>query len=191
MNARYKMTIKTSRIDYIKFLCQNVFYHSGEKINLHPYPNIELSQHKGKEVLHYAFDTRARPFYTDLHIKWYDWSDEGKGGYIKVVPGDIRKYFTSESLAHWIIQDGYFDKSRKTVFLCTENFTKDECILLSHVLEEKLGLETVLHRRNKEKDRYRIVIKRTSIERVKDLVRKDIPQEFQYKLGHAKEDKVC
>ena len=42
------------------------------------------------------------------------------------------------SLAYWIIEDGYFDYHgrTKTILLCTESFTKTECIFLQSLLKE-------------------------------------------------------
>jgi len=44
--------------------------------------------------------------------------------------------FSAISLAHWIIEDGYFYNygRTKTVLLCTESFTKAECVCLQEVL---------------------------------------------------------
>jgi LAGLIDADG DNA endonuclease family len=40
--------------------------------------------------------------------------------------------FSEISLAYWIMDDGYFYSygRTKTVLLCTESFTKEECIIL-------------------------------------------------------------
>ena len=50
-------------------------------------------------------------------------------------PGQVNLRFTC---AHglWIIEDGYFDNygRTKTVLLCTESFTKAECVCLQEVL---------------------------------------------------------
>jgi len=36
------------------------------------------------------------------------------------------------SLAYWIMDDGYFDSQgrTKTLLICTESITKEECIIL-------------------------------------------------------------
>lgn len=85
---------------------------------------------------------------------------------------------------HWIIQDGYFDSHGRTqtVLLCTESFTKTECILLQEALL-KFQLKSTLKIRNKQKDTYRIRLSKTSIVTLRDLVLPSMPGEFHYKLG--------
>lgn len=55
---------------------------------------------------------------------------------MKIVPIDIHKWFTARSLAHWIMEDGYFDSygRTQTILLCTESFTKEEWIILQDLL---------------------------------------------------------
>ena len=53
--------------------------------------------------------------------------------------------FSEVSLAHWIMQDGYFNASYKAIVFCTESFTLEECVLLQKVLgESKLILMFVI-----------------------------------------------
>ena len=51
--------------------------------------------------------------------------------------------FSEISLAYWIMDDWYFDSHgrTKTVLLCTESFTKEECIILQSSLE-KLNIKS-------------------------------------------------
>jgi hypothetical protein len=69
------------------------------------------------------------------------------------------------------MDDGYFDSHGRTqtVLLCTESFTKEECMILQSVLE-KLDIKSSLKIRNKINNRYRIRISKTSMERVIYLV---------------------
>lgn len=69
-----------------------------------------------------------------------------------------------------------------TVILCTESFTKDECILLQQVLMT-YNLKSTLKVRNKEMNIYRIRLSKTSMSTLKDLVLANMPLEFHYKLG--------
>ena len=92
--------------------------------------------------------------------------------------------FSELSLAYWIMDDGYFDSNgrTKTVFLCTESFTKEECIILQSLLE-KLNIKSTLKVRDKINDRYRIRISKTSMDRVISLVKPYMHKDFLYKLG--------
>ena len=76
--------------------------------------------------------------------------------------------FNIESLIHWIIQDGYFDGYGRTltIILCTESFTKQECIILQQVLmifSVKSTLALFCKVRNKEQNTYRIRLSKTSM----------------------------
>ena len=82
------------------------------------------------------------------------------------------------------MDDGYFDGNGRTntILLCTESFSKTECILLQSLLLN-LGLKTTLKIRNKENDRYRIRFSKKSIPLVKELVIPYMHKDFLYKLG--------
>jgi LAGLIDADG DNA endonuclease family len=61
--------------------------------------------------------------------------------------------FSKISSAYWLMDDGYFDSHGRTqtVLICTESFTKEECIILQSVLE-KLDIKSTL------KVRYKLTI---------------------------------
>lgn len=102
---------------------------------LRPYPNITLAQHAGKMVSQYNFDTRQLPLFTALHSLWYYWNPD-LNKFVKIVPLCIEDMFSAISLAHWIMEDGYFDAygRSKTVLLCTECFSMEECQRLQQLL---------------------------------------------------------
>lgn len=85
------------------------------------------------------------------------------------------------------MEDGYFDKSRKTVIICTESFTKAECQRLQDLLQ-KLSIESMLQVRNVAKNTYRIRINRPSMEQVRELVTPYMHSIFMYKLGPTLKD---
>lgn len=69
----------------------------------------------------------------------------------------LNSMFSEISIAYWFMDDGYYDNNKKTMYFCTENFTKEECIFLIDLLSV-YGLKTTLSLRNKVKDTYRIRI---------------------------------
>ena len=69
-----------------------------------------------------------------------------------------------------------------TVLLCTESFTKEECIILQSLLE-KLNIKSTLKIRDKINNKYRIRISKTSMDRVILLVKPYMHNDFLYKLG--------
>lgn len=48
------------------------------------------------------------------------------------------------------MDDGYFDNAKKTIILCTDNFTYDETLLLIDVLNKKFDLIATPQRRIKD-----------------------------------------
>ena len=82
------------------------------------------------------------------------------------------------------MDDGYFDSygRTKTVLLCTESFTKEECVILQSLLE-KLNVKSTLKVRDKLNNRHRIRVSKTSMGRVISLVKPYMHNDFLYKLG--------
>lgn len=183
--ARFQITMKTSSKGYLLSFYEQAFSYLGPT-RLVPYPNPSIPRHEGKEITQFSLTTRTTDFLYDMHILWYKW-DPVLEKWIKIVPADVGKVFTKESLAHWIIQDGYFDNHGRTqtIILCTESFTKEECIMLQDVLTD-FGIKSSLKVRNKAKNTYRIRISKQSMDKVRSLVTADIPSEFRYKLGTGK-----
>ena len=180
--GKYSMTMDVYSLNYLHHLNDNI-YSKITNTNLYAYPNILLPQHRGKEITQYHFKTKTHPLFTTLHSLWYKWDNE-KNKFIKFVPLNISEMFSEISLAYWIMDDGYFDSygRTKTVLLCTESFSKEECIILQSLLE-KLNIKSTLKIRDKINNRYRIRISKTSMDRVISLVKPYMHKDFLYKLG--------
>lgn len=181
-NARYAMTMAIKFHSYMLWLFNNI-YSIFSISGLKPYPNVNLPQHKGKEVTQYTFNTKGLPLFSALHSLWYIWNSDLQK-FVKIVPLCIAEMFSPVSLAYWIMDDGYFETygRAQTVLLCTENFTLAECILLQSVLL-KLGIKSTLIIRNKVKDTYRIRISKTSMPLLIELVKPHMHASMLYKLG--------
>lgn len=181
-NCRYAMTMDVFSFNYLNKLFNEIFSQYSNT-GLIPYPNPDLPQHKDKAITQYNFSTRSLPIFTRLHSIWYNY-DRESNKYVKIVPLLIRDMFSPLSLAHWIMQDGYFDSNGRTqtILLCTESFTKGECIMLQDLLKT-FGIVSTLKIRNKSKDTYRIRISKKSMPLVRELVRPHIHPDFIYKLG--------
>lgn len=84
------------------------------------------------------------------------------------------------------MEDGYFYNygRTKTFILCTESFTKEECIILQNILL-KYDIKSSLKTRNSVKDTYRIRISKISMPNLQHLVRPYMHTSFLYKLGSA------
>ena len=180
-NARYEMTMSAAAHGYMQALYDNTFLQYSTMRGLVPFPNTALPQHLGKDVTQYYFASRSLPIFTALHSIWYRLDG---GLYVKIVPSFIGEMFSAVTLAHWIMEDGYFDSHGRTqtILLCTECFTVEECKLLQHVLLS-MGIISTLKVRDSSKGTYRIRISKTSMPLVRDLIGTHMHPHFMYKLG--------
>ena len=128
-SCRYSMTMKASAVNYLQSLVDGV-YKPYCKSGLIPYPKPGSANYAGS-INQYSFTTASLPVFTALHNMWYR-LDMDLGAYVEIVPMNVGKMFSSVSLAHWIMEDGYFDSYGRieTVLLCTESFTEEECVIL-------------------------------------------------------------
>ena len=109
-----------------------------------PWPN-----HKTElPATQYHFSSKALVSLSEIHNQWYKWSDEFSK-FIKILPLNIANLLTPIGLAHWIMGDGYWDNTSKTVFICTDNFTYIEVLNLIKVLGKKFSLKSTVSRRTK------------------------------------------
>jgi len=125
------MTLSVKGYNYMVYLYDRV-YAQFSSSGIRAYPNVSLPQHKDKIVTQYSFTTMRTPLFTallfssllfsSLHDLWYRWDQEANT-YVKIVPISIGDWFSARSLAHWIMEDGYFDSHgsvrTQTILLCT------------------------------------------------------------------------
>lgn len=182
-NTRYAISMCVAAYAYMKWLFDTI-YAQYSSTGLKPYPNTSLPQHAGKEIKHFKFDTRHLPLFTVLHSIWYVWNPTTLS-FVKIVPACLAEIFGPVSLAHWIMNDGYFCNNNLTIYLCTEGFTKAHCEFLIEILS-KIGIVATLNIRNPKKDTYRIRISKNSLDLVRKLVTEHMHPIFIYKLGNKK-----
>lgn len=96
---------------------------------------------------------------------------------VKVVPGNIRDYFTVVSLAHRFMDDGY--KTVSGYLFCTESFSQKDLDILLGMLSSKFGLECTLH---KTTNGPRLYIRSRSVSHFNELVKPHMVDCFLYKL---------
>jgi len=84
------------------------------------------------------------------------------------------------------MEDGYFDGHGRSnsVLLCTECFTKAECLLLISVLAN-MGILATLKVRNSAKGTYRIRVSSRSMPLLRELVTPYMHPDMMYKLGNV------
>ena len=179
-NAQLAMTLKSK--EYTYYLWQTIYHSICTTTQPHPWPNPKT----GRSITQYHFSSRALSSLSLIHDKWYIWSDQ-KHKFIKIVPSDIYDSLTAIGLAHWIMGDGYWDNTSKTVFICTDNFTYIEVMNLIKVLEQKFRLKSTVSRRTKaNKDlcwRIRFSGIYVNIELLRTLVQNHMIPSMLYKLN--------
>ncbi|RYE15037.1 MAG: hypothetical protein EOP34_04695 [Rickettsiales bacterium] len=191
-NGRLEFRFAISNLAYLRHLKFNVYSSICTLKEPTPWPNI-LS-YPNKTVTQYWFSSRRLPFLTYLHNIWYkpvESKNTGRFEYKKILPDNISSSLKPIGLAHWIMADGYFLPSQGAVYLCTDNFSKEEVEKLIEVLENNFNLfATIKIRRNGPKQvYYRIRISSKSLNKLTELVVRYFIPEMLYKLNIFK-DKI-
>ena len=180
-NAHYAMTLK--HYDYAYYLWKEIYSPICTTTPLRPWPNPIVT---GKTPTQYAFSSKSLPALTVLHSQWYILNKE-KNKFIKIVPLNIGDLLTTIGIAHWIMGDGYWDNSSKTVLICTDNFTLSEVELLIIVLKSKFNLTATVQRRIKSNKeicwRIRFSGKSENICLLRTLIQSYIIPSMFYKLN--------
>lgn len=120
----------------------------------------------------YYFRTVSHPFLVQLRKQFYDKNQ-------KILPRSfLVSNFDSFALAIWIMDDGTRDGNQLRIN--TQSFTLEENLWLTHFLQATLGLIATV---NKDKSKYRLRIKTSSMQLLKDLVLSYIIPSMLYKLS--------
>lgn len=187
-NGRLEFTFSVSYLAYLKYLKFNVYSDIctlKEPTAWTRSPNI--LGNPDKAVTQYWFSSKRLPFISEIYKIWYiQQTEKEKGGSVtdrKIVPSNICSLLKPIGLAHWIMGDGYYAKG--TVYLCTDNFSKEEVEHLIFVLQENLGLKATIQKRTRSTGIvcWRIGFSRLSLNRLKELVLPHFIPEMLYKLN--------
>ena len=116
----------------------------------------------------YRFVTQSLPVFTPFYDQFFN---KGK----KIVPTNLK--LSALALAVWFMDDG--SKSRSSIYLNTQQFSKKEQLYLIDLLLKKFGIESTL---NKDKIYLRIRIRTRSIGRFIKQVEPFVLEEFKYKI---------
>lgn len=116
---------------------------------------------KIKQYRSFSFATRAL-----FRFEWRDLfytpvSGKGKREYRKRIPPQIKDYFWGDlALAIFFLDDGWYDKQKKTVRLSTGEWPREECEWLTDCLLQNFNLHTEIYPLTGEP--HHIYIKRNS-----------------------------
>jgi hypothetical protein len=116
----------------------------------------------------YRFTTRSLAPFTPFYNKFFVNKK-------KIIPQELK--LNPLILAIWFMDDGC--KSRSSIYLNTQQFSKEEQVQLINKLKDSFGIESTL---NKDKIYFRIRIRTESIKRFITLVEPFVLKEFRYKF---------
>lgn len=120
----------------------------------------------------YYFRTVSHPYLLELREHFYK-------AQVKILPKDLlEEYFDAFGLAIWIMDDGAADKNQLRIN--TQSFTYEEHLWLITFLQAKFGIESRL---NRDKGKYRLRIKNSSMNLLKQLVLPFIIPSMLYKFS--------
>jgi hypothetical protein len=116
----------------------------------------------------YRFATQSLPILTPYYDQFFP-------NRKKVIPNDLM--LDPLTLAVWFMDDGC--KSRSSIYLNTQQFSKKEQIFLINLLKIQFGIDSTL---NKDKTYHRIRIRTGSVRKFIELVERFVLEEFKYKF---------
>lgn len=166
-NVRFGIIEKEKNKDYFKYIYNEIKVFG--KINKYrEYINLDKKTKKYYKSLN--FWTKSLPILNNLYKDFYI-------NNIKVIPNNL-ELLTPLALAHWIMQNGYNEKS-KGLYIYTDNFTYNEVKKLSNYLKLTYNIKSSIHKIN---NNYRIYILVKSIDILKKLILPYMHKSMYYKL---------
>ena len=146
-----------------KALVDWLFSNFKELVKTHP----KWRKTNGKREA-YRFVTQSLSVLTPFYDQFFSL---GK----KIIPTNLK--LDAIALAVWFMDDG--SKSRSSIYLNTQQFSKEEQLFLVELLNKQFGIESTL---NKDKIYLRIRIRTRSVAKFINLVKPFVLKEFRYKF---------
>ena len=175
-SIRFNIEQSISNSAYIHYLTL-FFYNLGYCAR--PIPTLVKKSDKEKEN---RFNYRLTLFTFTSFIWIYDSyyktiNDVTK----KRVPFYIADFLTPTGLAHWIMQDGSYQKGQG-INIATNSFTYEECKFLTTILTNKYSLKTSVIKTGTP-NQWRISIWKESMPLLRKIIKPHFIPEMEYKLG--------
>jgi len=95
----------------------------------------------------------------------------------KVIPGNLGKLLTAQSLAVWVMDDGCYNNG--SLILNTQGFSLNEQRILQKVLFKNFGIQSGI---NKDRNNFRLRILKESFLRLVKIISPHIIPSMKYKL---------
>lgn len=176
-SVRFNIEQSISNTAYIHYLTL-LFYNLGYCPR--PVPTLIV---KSDSIVEKRFNYKLTLFtfssLTWIYDSFYSTSETGKTK--KTVPFYIADYLTPLGLAHWIMQDGSFQKGQG-ITIATNSFTYDECQFLASILTNKYKLKTSVIKSG-HPNQWKISIWKESMPILKEILEPYFIAEMKYKLG--------
>lgn len=186
LSAGYGLSQVDKHEEYV--LWQQKILENITSTTLHHYPSSEKKGVNRQGVFKLA--TKGHPFFQTLRDRWYH---DGR----KTISLHDLKLMDWQMLAIWYMDDGYLLNSEYKshdghVYLCTDNYTESEVVLLQKIIYSSLGIAMDIRQRGKKKDGtriYRLVARNAQAAKFMDGVRPYIFKSFSYKLRTGNSEK--
>lgn len=176
-SCRYQVTAGAVNVEYITHMFDVLLATFCNILAPHKY------FHAKSGYTQYRICTLTHPVFVALHALFYHW-DEKSLKWVKHVPSSVISWLDPIALAYLIMDDGYWDKKDKTLYLCLEGFTLAENQLLVEALARIDIVTTLKKRKTSYSDqRYRIRVSSNSVETVRKLCLPHIVPTIRYKLN--------
>lgn len=185
VKAAYSFGQISDHKDYIDWQIQ--FLEQFTSVSVYTYP-AKTDKNGVNHKAHYKIETKTHPIYTLLRSRIYC------GGKKSISLHDL-ELFDWQCAAIWYMDDGYRLKANDTyndgcVFLCTDNYSHAEVIMLQKILYTKLGVAFNVTPRGNRKDGtkvYRLKARKEQAQRFIDGVQPFLFPSFVYKLYSKRE----
>lgn len=158
-NAHLQVTHSIAQRDYVDWKYQV----------LKTYVNTPPKSYRGNgKRIGYRFFTRSLPLFTPIFRRFYS-------NGVKVIPSNLK--LDQLSLAVWFMDDG--SKSRKSLYLNTQQFSNKDQNTLQYSLKNAFGLSTNL---DKDKKYYRIRFSVNDSKKLIKIIGNYVIPSMQYKI---------
>lgn len=165
----------TAYIHYLTLLFYNLGYCSR------PVPSLIIKTDSNIKIEN-RFNYKVSLFtFTSFNWIYDSFYKSANGKTIKIVPNYIADYLTPLGLAHWIMQDGSYQKGQG-IYLATNSFTYEECQFLANILTIKYKFKTSVIKSGHPKQ-WRISIWKESMPNLREILEPYFIIEMKYKLG--------
>jgi hypothetical protein len=98
-----------------------------------------LHKKYNKTYTSYYFNTLNFPYFTEIYSNWYIRINNKN---VKILPTNIAELLTPRAIAYWIMCDGYYHKTNKTIIISTDSFSLNEVDTLRDILLSKYNIKS-------------------------------------------------